>query len=240
MLHSNPLFRCYFGDAKDTLNPQEYLALSQEQDILTYMPFTQLKKNMLLQKAVFLKQIHSAHGLSLTDATSAAHVRSFDHEGDFLVTNQPAVGLGVMSADCLPIIMVDLTRNAIGIAHAGWRGSVAGIAERMLQTLYNRFNSEPQHIKIFFGPCAKICCYQVQPSFIESFSEIPQAASFFIEKNNSYYFDIALYNRTILMQAGVPDTAFCLEYNQCTICNDSFYSHRRGDTNRQMTVVTLI
>ena len=88
MFHNNPLFRCYFGNKKDVLNPKEYLALSHVQDILTLQPFLHIKQPMFLQKLIFLHQTHSTEGLSIIDSNSAMSQASFSQKGDYLITNQ--------------------------------------------------------------------------------------------------------------------------------------------------------
>ena len=240
MVHHNPLFRCYFGNSKDQLEPEKYLALTREQDILLRPEFSALKKQLQLERLLFLKQIHSANGFVCSDRKKALSTHSFAYEGDYIITNQKKCGIGIMSADCLPLIIVDMVHQVVGIAHAGWRGTAAGISVAMLDAMRTQFNTNPLHIKLFFGPCAQRCCYEVQPSFKDAFAHMSQSAAFFIEKGDKLYFDTVACNRFILQQAGIPDTAFCLDYNRCTICTPTFCSHRRGDTTRQMTVVALV
>lgn len=252
MVHHNPLFRCYFGNSKDQLEPEKYLALTREQDILLYTPFSALKKQLQLERLLFLKQIHSANGFVCSDKKTASSTHSFIHEGDYIITNQKKCGIGIMSADCLPLIIVDIVHQVVGIAHAGWRGTASGVSLAMLAAMRTQFETNPLHVKVFFGPCAQRCCYEVQPSFKEAFAHIDQSslltelrltqasAAFFIEKGDRLYFDTIACNRFMLQQAGIPETAFCFDYNRCTICTPTFCSHRRGDTTRQMTVVALV
>lgn len=236
MFHHNPLFRCYFGNEKDALDPKEYLALSEVQDILTIQPFSSLKKAMSLSRLVFLRQTHSVDGLHVSENPPY----SFAQTGDYLITNQKFVGLGVMTADCLPIIMVDPVRGAIGIAHAGWRGTVAHIGTIMLDDMRRSFGTQPEHLKVFFGPSAKQCCYKVSAHFINELEHLPEYEQLLIKRHGTYYFDNTQCNRMLLETAGIHKDAICCEYNLCTICDKGFYSHRRGQSNRQMTVVSLV
>lgn len=240
MVHHSPLFRCYFGNSKDQLKPEEYLALSTEQDILLRAPFSALTKQLNLKRLLFLKQTHSTQGLICTDSAASASLCSFDREGDYLITNQKGYGIGIMSADCLPIIIVDIVHQVIGIAHAGWRGTAAGVGTVMLDAMRSQFDTNPLHVKVFFGPGAQRCCYEVQPDFRNAFAHLDQSSSFFIAKGDKLYFDIVACNRFILQQAGIPESAFCIDYNRCTLCTPTFCSHRRGDITRQMTVVALV
>ncbi len=240
MLHNSPLFRCYFGNAKDSLDPEEYLAQSKVQDILSLEPFTQLKKNMHVRRLIFLRQTHSVDGLILADASAADKTLSFAQSGDYLITNQKNVGLGIMTADCLPVILIDMMHGVLGIAHAGWRGTVARISTTMLHAMQDTFGTRPEQVKVFLGPGAKVCCYTVSSSFLAHLEHLPFNEQLIIERNDTFYFDTALCNRLLLQDAGVKKESFCIEYNICTICDTAFYSHRRGNKGRQMTVVSLV
>jgi len=240
MIHSNPLFRCYFGDAKDCLYPQEYSALAGGPNILSVAPFKGLGKRLQLRNLVFLRQMHTTQGAVIADQDTALSMPPFDVEGDYLITNQKKVGIGVMTADCLPIIIVDTVHGVIGIAHAGWRGTVAGIGTVMLKAMRHSFGTDPAQVKIFFGPCAQVCCYEVSDSFASQLECFPFNEQLIFERSGRYYFDSVLCNRLQLEEAGVPREALCNEYTICTIENSAFCSHRRNDVGRQMTVVTLL
>lgn len=239
MQHHGSLFRCYFGNNRDNLNPEEYLALAASDDILVKHPFSQLKKNMHLQKLFFLRQIHSTEGFVITQDNNEVE-QSFVQSGDYLITNQKNIGIGVMTADCLPIIMIDTLQGAIGVAHAGWRGTVLGIAVQMLHALQKNFNTNPQYVKVFFGPSAKACCYEVSDSFSTNLEHLSFKDELIIAHNNKQYFDLVLCNRLLLQEAGINKEAIGTTYSLCTVCDHSFYSHRRGDKGRQMTVVSLV
>jgi len=240
MFHNTPLFRCYFGNTKDQLYPAEYLALSDVQDILALPPFSRIQKVLALQRLIFLRQTHSAEGTAITDLESAYAHPSFNKEGDYLITNHRHIGLGVMTADCVPIIIADMVHGAIGIAHAGWRGTTAGISTIMLTDMHKTFGTQPEQVTVIFGPSAKICCYKVSDSFTRNLEHIRELSQCIITKHEQLYFDGALCNRMLLENAGVPKNSFYTQYNVCTICDTTFYSHRRGDTGRQMTIVSLV
>lgn len=238
LLHDSPLFRIYFGNAQDRLHPDWYLALPPDKPILTVAPFTELKKFMRISGLMFLKQIHSAQGYLHSDTDFSIKV-PFSVEGDYLVTAVRQAGLGIMSADCLPIVYFDSLNNVIAIMHAGWKGSVQHIAVKTLQQMSATFGTEPEHLRIFFGPSAKNCCYQVKPDFIKQLENFAFANQVLHEHTDFLTFDLPGFNRLQLENAGVPKEAFHFDYNICTICDKNFFSSRRHDGGRQMTVVCL-
>ena len=102
LLHNNPFFSIYFGNADDELNPDQYLQYPPGIRLLALESYKKLKKLMQLQSLTFLRQAHSDTGFVLTEP-----VEPFKQEGDFLVTEKKHLGIGVMTADCLPIIFFD-------------------------------------------------------------------------------------------------------------------------------------
>jgi len=239
LLHTNPLFLVYFGTAKDKLMQAEYLNLPPT-PILELAPFSTLKKTMQLQQLFFAHQVHGDQGI-VVDKKILELVRPFKSDSDFLVTDQERVGIGVMTADCLPIVFHDRVRNVVGVAHAGWRGAVLGVGVKAMERMYETFGSKPENIAVFFGPSAKMCCYKVNEEFqsnLEGFADIDRVLQ---QHGADWYFDLPMFNKIQLESAGISKNAFQLNYNCCTMCDDSFYSHRlQGESaGRQMTVVCL-
>ena len=241
LVHSNPLFRIYFGDVKDQLFPKDYLNLPAETDLLEIEPYQKLKKLLGIEQLFFLRQMHNSEGITLTE-DNAKTLEPFRHEGDYLVTNLKKVGLGVMTGDCLPIVFHDTRNNVVAITHAGWQGSVNRVAIKTVETMQQQFKTDLEHLRIFFGPSAKPCCYKVEEDFLshlESFSFGQEV----VQKHGDYlFFDLPGFNRLQLEGIGIKKEAFRLDYNICTICDETFHSYRRDGkkAGRQMTVVSLV
>ena len=240
LLHNPPNFGIYFGGVKDDLHPEEYLSLPPQTNLLEYPLFTHLKKTMRLDDLVFLRQTHGIQGRVVAKDNFKSIV-PFKGEGDYLMTQMQHVGLGVMTADCLPVVFYDTRHNAIAIAHAGWKGSAAGIAKTVFEQMQKEFGTQLDYIKIFFGPSAKSCCYEVNAVFAKELEAYPFAQEVFIEQGNKLFFDLPKFNRLLLESIGVRKGSFRFQYNLCTICDETFFSHRRQGTSsgRQMTVVSL-
>jgi len=152
LIHNHHLFKIYFGDAKDNVYPKDYLELSADEAIYEISQFAALRKVMQLDALVFLHQVHGSAGLVIDSLEQAKKIKCFTEEGDFLVTNVKRVGIGIMTADCLPIVFFDKRNMAIGVAHAGWRSSVKQIASKTIDQMQKSFGTKIEDLKIFFGP----------------------------------------------------------------------------------------
>ena len=116
--------------------------------------------------SVTLRQVHSdivvnAHGL-----------KDRDQDGDALVTNDLDLSIGVRSADCVPILLLDTEQRAVGAVHAGWRGTAAQVVKRAIHKMASDFGSKPGDILAAIGPCVRACCYDVGREVQEQFEEI--------------------------------------------------------------------
>jgi YfiH family protein len=240
LLHNDSLFRIYFGNIQDQLYPSYWYTTEvlYDEPILNRDPFAALNKIMAVTTLMFLKQTHSAQGHVVTKE-SITSVIPFSLEGDYIITALPQAGIGIMTADCLPIIYFDRLNKVVAITHAGWKGSVQQIALETLQHMQNQFGTQVKHIRIFFGPSAKACCYEVQSDFVNNLKEFAFADQVLYKHTDFMTFDLPNFNRLQLESYGVPQEAFHLNYNVCTICDKNFFSCRRRDSARQMTVVCL-
>lgn len=159
---------------------------------------------------------------------------------DALVTADPGSLLLLCFADCLPVFLVDRRRRAVALAHAGWRGSVAGVSEATVAEL-GRLGVEASDLVAALGPCIKPCCYEVSPELARRF-----AARFGEEAVGrtgwgAPSIDLAEANRLSLLRLGIPEASIFVE-QACTACRtDLYYSHRfeGGTTGRMAAVLAL-
>jgi len=241
LLHSSSILTIYFGDKEDSLYPHGYLNLPKNSNIFEEKPFAKLQKLLGIENLIFLKQISGSNGLVVTHDYIA--LPSFAYEGDFLVTNMPSVGLGIMTADCLPLIIHDPVHNVIAIVHAGWRGSINNITINVIKKMQKLFKTNLDNVHIIFGPSAKKCCYEVNEDFVSHVKNNPLVNDKKVlnRKNDRLFFDLPGFNQLLLESAEINTNAFCFDYNSCTICDNQFFSYRRQgkQAGRQMTVVYL-
>ncbi|MEX0940251.1 MAG: polyphenol oxidase family protein [Candidatus Babeliales bacterium] len=230
-----PAFQIIFGDALTGFEPLIY---KNKQSLLLQNPFTQLKCKNNIRDLLFLHQIHSTEGVTISLENELLSFPAFFYSGDFLVTNLNLVGIAVATADCLPIILYCSKKNVIGIVHAGWRGSVNGVAKAALNVMKNSFGIHEEEIRVFFGPSAKSCCYQVGAEVI---NKIPKEfKKDVLSGADNRFLDLPYLNQLLLEKIGIASQAFNYNYNDCTICNLHYHSYRREKTaNRHMTIAFL-
>ncbi|MCC7175988.1 MAG: peptidoglycan editing factor PgeF [Bryobacterales bacterium] len=145
-------------------------------------------------------------------------------EGDALVTEAAGVRLGVRTADCVPILLADTRRRAVAAVHAGWRGTAAAIAAKVVLELRERFNSAPGEIVAAIGPAIGECCYRVGPEVAGRFREwFPERC----DLDGPARIDLAEANRRQLIRAGLHESKVCVA-GLCSYCSGGeFQSWRR-------------
>jgi YfiH family protein len=210
---------------------------------------------------VTLRQIHS----DLIHCVSGIPKKPL--AGDGLVTSTPGILLAVLTADCLPIILADTKRQAVGVFHAGWRGTVKRMVEKGVGEMRRHFGSRPSDLKAVIGPGIRGCCYQVGAEVRDAFeSQFSYARALFRETKETdeihekypllfltsrspghselpkqIFLDLAEANRRQLLDTGVPAKNIS-EIKVCTACRaDILFSHRaeRGRTGRMMAVAGI-
>ena len=147
-------------------------------------------------------------------------------EVDGLVTNLIQVPLMAQSADCPLIGIYDPVQNAIGIAHAGWRGTVSEMAICLVKKMQDCFQSKAFDLKAVLSPAIGPCCYVVGEEVIEKAKDKPWAEKCFLQKQNSCFFDLWTANEQQLVLAGIlPENIESAHI--CTKCNhERFFSYR--------------
>lgn len=105
---------------------------------------------------------------------------------DALISSDPRLVLTLTVADCLPVYFYDEKKGVIGLAHAGWRGLVAGILDQVLEIFIERYKSSPADIKVFIGPHIKSCHFEVQDDVLSSFD-----SKFIVERNQKTFINLS-------------------------------------------------
>lgn len=242
MIHREPSFQIFFGDSTTSVYYQKNVyPITDEAIFKTTNPYASLYRNLAIDHLAFLRQIHSAQGYIIQSLNDSLLAQPYVHEGDFLITDQPKVALGIQTADCLPIIFFDCTTGTIAIAHAGWQGSVDRIAIETVHALM-AMGACINTLSIFFGPSAKACCYRVSYDFVRKLSSSPHSNKVVHMRNNQLFFNLPLFNQLELQSLGISPSAFNVTYNQCTICTQQYCSYRREgeQAKRQLTLVSLM
>jgi len=210
---------------------------------------------------ITLRQIHSDI-IHCVDSVPAEPL-----SGDGLITATPSLLLAIQTADCLPVILVDTKHHAVGVFHAGWRGTVKRIVEKGVGEMYRHFGTRPRDLKAAIGPGVHACCYEVGEEVRIKFeSQFEYGASLFHEVKDSdpvrekypllfltarapghselpkrIFLDLVEANRQQLLAAGVPKKNIDSS-PLCTNCNPSLlfsYRAEKGKTGRMMGVAGI-
>lgn len=237
LIHSEKSFCMLFGSKKEAYNKENLYNISSLEELDAQNPFKTIKQTITYSALVFLNQVHGINGKIITDIHDTTLKAAHRQDGDFLITNQKGIALGIGTADCLPLIFFDTKNGAIGIAHAGWKGAVAGIAQAMFSAMISTYGSKTHDLRIFFGPSAGVCCYQVSADFLKHVPNGPWIE----ERENKLFFNNTGLIREQLNNMNIPDQQIIKSYHTCTICNQAFCSYRREPQSalRQPTIVLL-
>ncbi|HPQ43266.1 MAG TPA: peptidoglycan editing factor PgeF [Syntrophales bacterium] len=197
--------------------------------------------DMPARNLVTVNQVHGDRLLVVDDTSQDwQHGGSLEYDG--IITSKPEVPVGIKTADCVPIFLVDPTRRVIGAIHAGWKGTSLKIAARAVGVFMREFASTPADILAVIGPSIGPCCYEVDDVVLHSFDS-DRLSSFFSrgERGGRWMLDLSAANRVQLLDVGVPSNNI-LSAPVCTSCStDTFFSHRgeHGNTGRQLNFIML-
>jgi|WetSurMetagenome_2_1015567.scaffolds.fasta_scaffold76105_1 polyphenol oxidase len=198
-----------------------------------------------LPTVVTVKQTHSDKVLAIADEK----IPSDTLEGDACITDRTGFGLGLKVADCLPVYIYAAYSNCIGIAHCGWRGTAARLAEKTARQMSRRFHVPLSDLRFALGPCICPNCYVVGDDVFRVFSKsFPLPDKFFTPVAEitavrssplaTYHLDIRAANRWLLDEVGLLETN---SIERCTFEDEKlFYSARRDKiTGRNLAVIAL-
>lgn len=190
-------------------------------------------------RACTVWQVHSA---AVVIANAALPNRRWLAQADGLVTDRLDLSLTMRFADCTPIFLLDPRRGVIGLAHAGWRGTVQGVAAQTARTMMTAFGSRPQDIQAGIGPAISLACYPVGPEVVGAVQAYFGTADGLVrrdERDGSFHLDLWAANQLDLQRLGVTQIEIA---GICTASNThEFFSHRAesGRTGRFGTVLSL-
>lgn len=190
---------------------------------------------------VTLSQIHSPKAVTVTEAWSMAE----SPQADAMVTDRSEVALGILTADCAPVLFADGEAHVIGAAHAGWKGALSGVLEATL-TAMESLGARRDRIAAAIGPCISQANYEVGPEFRDRFvAADPANAAYFLasDRPSHHRFDLERFVADRLRGAGVDNVA---ALGACTYARaGDFFSYRRAthrgepDYGREISCIVL-
>lgn len=154
---------------------------------------------------------------------------------DAFVTDKRNLPLAVFTADCLPVFLYDSQNRAIGLIHAGWKGTKGAVTQNAAGLMREKFNTEARFLYAGFGPCIRECCYEVGEEFNAYFTQG------LTQRDERYYLDLAGINKKQLLALGVKEENI-IDSKICTCCrNAEFFSYRKeGPACGRMISVTML
>ena len=150
-------------------------------------------------------------------------------DGDALISNVKEVPVLILTADCVPVVIIDPKNKAVGVAHAGWRGTYDKICKNTIDEMIKNYKSNPEDLICVIGPSIGPCCYEVSKDLVEKFNTnlANHAGEFDIIKDDKYFLDLWKINELTLKDCNVKDENI-INLQICTNCNhDKFYSYRK-------------
>ena len=198
--------------------------------------------NLKQQSLVVAEQVHGVN-IQLVDESMAGRGANelLDQlpATDAMITREPGIVLSVLTADCLPIFIYDPLTPAVGMIHAGWRGSLNRIAPLTISKMSQFFGTIPGECWAVLGPAICGECYQVSPELATEFGAmVPEAV---ISGDSIFKLDLKLFNTRLLLAAGL-NKARIIVADACTCCQPKVYFSYRGQAGtigRMMSVISL-
>ena len=196
-----------------------------------------LQKEFNMNDIIYLKQIHSDKILKYTLNDKSIK----DEEGDAIITNEKNVIIGVFTADCVPIILIDEEKEVIAAVHSGWKGTFESITLKTIEKMKKEFNTNEINIKAYIGAHIRKCCYEVSEDlkikFIEKKKTINNEELF---NENNLNLEACIVDD--LKRAGVKDYNIN-SLNLCTYCSDDIklhsYRKSQGSYGRMFSFIML-
>lgn len=170
--------------------------------------------------------------------TNKIHVLESGREpviADAVVTAKKNIFIGVLVADCVPVLMHDRHKEVIAAVHAGWRGTAQMILKNTIKTMVKRYGSSIKDISIAIGPSIRRCSYEVGEDVVTEVHSATGEGDYYSKMGDRYYIDLSSANKIQALSSGIPEDNIW-QSEKCTFCNpDDYYSYRYsgGSTGRQ-------
>ena len=193
---------------------------------------------------------HQVHGTEVKRIDESyfsltANDRKAAVEGvDALITNTPGTLIGVSTADCIPLIFIDKTHHAIGVAHAGWRGTVARIAQKTIAAMSQAYNTNAAELHAIIGPGISQGAFEVGDEVYEAFAQARFDMKVIAQRmgsNHKWHIDLWAANRLQMTEAGLSDAAIhCAQLCTWTHADRLFSARRLGIQSGRLFTAAMI
>jgi YfiH family protein len=191
-----------------------------------------------------LLTVHQFHSTDVLTVATDRWTSPGAPKADALVSDRPGVALGVLAADCAPVLLADGEARVIGAAHAGWKGALGGVVEATIAAM-ERLGARRERLRAAIGPCIGRASYEVGPEFPAPFLKHDEASAAFFRsapRAGHFMFDLAGYLARRIARAGV---AASTTGHDTLAATDDFFSYRRNtlsgvrDYGRGLSAIAL-
>ena len=220
--------KIYWGDSVDQFFCKDAEFLQKNRAAIEH-----LQEQLKADKIVLLNQVHGIEGMIASEHDACEklwgkeNISLFEEEGDFIITSEPGVAIGVLTADCVPLVLIAQSVSLIAVVHAGWRGSVARIVRHVINKIDQNYGVSSIDLLCLIGPCARACCYMVGEECYQACQAAGIDEQFLIKREQGRVFDLVGFNCSELERAGVPREQIDAHNALCTICHSQYCSYRR-------------
>ena len=161
-------------------------------------------------------------------------------EADAIITGNKGMAIGILTADCLPILLHDPVNGAVAAVHAGWKGTALGVALNTVHEMGKAFGTRPGDLIAALGPSIGPCCYTVGENVYEEFQRLGRNMDSFTRLDDGLRLDLGFQNMSQLLDSGLRPENIS-GGAPCTYCSKGFFSYRRdgGRTGRQLSFIML-
>jgi YfiH family protein len=188
---------------------------------------------------ITLRQIHSSRVITIKKKTPHHHRGLV---GDGIITDLPRVAIAVFTADCIPLILVAERRRAIGVVHAGWRGTKANIAGNAVRFMISELQASPDELSAYMGPAICPRCYQVGKEVVEPFLlQFPEEERVVLNRGGKYFLDLIKANKKQLINEGITEERI-YKSGICSFChpvNLPSYRREKENAGRMLTLAMI-
>ena len=152
-------------------------------------------------------------------------------DGDALITNKKNKAIGVFTADCVPVILVDINKTVIAAIHSGWKGTQAFIVSKTIERMQEVYGTEAENVRAYIGPHIGKCCYEVSNELIEKFTSKDIYSNIKISYRNNLDLEKCIIAQ--LNEKGIKDENINIT-NACTSCSKEYelYSYRKSENKK--------
>ena len=185
-------------------------------------------------RIVASNQTHSTAVKEVTekDRGRGVFLPGFTEDADALITNTPGLILMTFYADCVPVYLLDPVNRAIGLVHSGWRGTDRCIAQKTVEAMEERYQSDPADLLAVIAPSICENCYEVSEELYQKFDEAFAGASVAKQRNGRFFLHLQQAVKETLMESGLQEPHIA-DAGICTCCSsDLLFSHRASKGKR--------